>query len=69
MMPIFSNSAAFSCATLTIYNSYGQNLKQVKSISGQAISLNRDNLPSGLYFISLSEENKIIAVEKLIITD
>ena len=56
-------------ATLTIYNSYGQTLKQVKNISGQTISLSRDNLPSGLYFIRLTEDNKIIAVEKLIITD
>ncbi|NVO03031.1 MAG: T9SS type A sorting domain-containing protein [Bacteroidetes bacterium] len=56
-------------ATLTIYNSYGQTLKQVKNISGQTVSLSRDNLPSGLYFIRLIEENKIIAVEKLIIID
>jgi hypothetical protein len=56
-------------ATLIIYNSYGQTLKQVKNISGQTVSLSRDKLPSGLYFIRLTEENKIIAVEKLIITD
>ena len=56
-------------ATLTIYNSYGQILKHVKNISGQAISLSRDNLPNGLYFYRLTEENQIIAVEKLIITD
>jgi len=56
-------------ATLTIYNSYGQTLMQVKNISDQTVSLSRDHLPSGLYFIRLTEENKIIAVEKLIITD
>ncbi|MFZ4413290.1 MAG: T9SS type A sorting domain-containing protein, partial [Bacteroidales bacterium] len=56
-------------ASLTICNSYGQMVKQVKNISGQTVSLSRDNLPSGLYFIRLIEENKIIAVEKLIITD
>jgi hypothetical protein len=56
-------------ATLTIYNSYGQTLKQVKNISGQTVFLSRDNLPSGLYFIRLTEENKIIAVEKIVITD
>jgi hypothetical protein len=56
-------------ATLTIYNSYGQTLKQVKNISGQTVSLSRDNLPGGLYFLRLTEENKIIAVEKLTITD
>jgi len=56
-------------ATLTIYNSFGQAIKQVKNISGQTVSISRDNLASGLYFIRLTEENKIIAVEKLIITD
>jgi hypothetical protein len=56
-------------ATLTIYNSYGKTVKQVTNISGQTVSLSRDNLASGIYFIRLTEENKIITVEKLIIAD
>lgn len=56
-------------ATLTIYNSYGKTIKQIKNISGQTISLSRDNLSCGIYFIRITEENKIIAVEKLIIRD
>ena len=56
-------------AILTIYNSYGQTLKQIKNISGQTVYLSRDNLASGLYFIKLTEEDNIIAVEKLLITD
>ena len=56
-------------ATLTIYNFNGQILKQVTTISGQTVSISRDNLPSGLYFIRLTEENNLIAVAKLIITD
>jgi hypothetical protein len=56
-------------ATLTIYNAYGQLLKQINNISGQTISLSRDNLPNGVYFIRLIEENKINATEKLIITN
>lgn len=56
-------------ASLTICNSYGQIVKQVKNISGQMISLSRENLPSGIYFMKLLEENKTIGVEKLIITD
>jgi hypothetical protein len=56
-------------ATLTIYNSYGQIVKQINTISGKSVTVLRDNLPSGLYFISLTEENKTIAVENLIITD
>jgi hypothetical protein len=56
-------------ATLTVCNSYGQTVKQVNNISGQIVSLSRANLPGGLYFIRLTEGNKIIAAEKLIITD
>jgi hypothetical protein len=59
----------FQNATLTIYNSYGQPLKQVKNISGNTVSLSRDNLPSGIYFIRQAKEKKIIAATKLIITD
>ena len=56
-------------ASLTIYNAYGQALKQVNNITGQTLSLSRDNLPSGLYLIRLTEENKIIAEDKLLIID
>lgn len=56
-------------ATLTIYNSFGHTVKQIKNINGQRVVLNRDNLASGLYFVRLTEENKIIAVDKLVITD
>ncbi|MCB0705191.1 MAG: T9SS type A sorting domain-containing protein [Saprospiraceae bacterium] len=55
-------------ATLTICNSYGQTIKQVKNISGQIISFNRDNLPSGLYLIQLAEDG-IITTGKIIIVD
>lgn len=54
-------------ATLTIFNQYGQTLKQIKNISGQAVVLSRYNLPSGLYFIRLTEENKTIGIEKVIV--
>ena len=56
-------------ATLTVYNCFGQAVKEIKNINGQTVVLARDNLASGLYFIRLIEENKIIAVDKLVITD
>jgi hypothetical protein len=56
-------------ASLTIYNSCGQQVKQIKNISGNTIILHRDNLPSGFYFLSLTNDNRIITTEKLIITD
>ena len=55
-------------ATLTIYDCFGQEVKQLKNISGQTLTLSRDNFPNGLYFIHLTEENKSYT-DKLIITD
>lgn len=57
-------------ATLMVYNSYGQQVKQIKNISGQTITLHRDNLPSGIYLVRLiSQNNKILTTNKLVITD
>lgn len=56
-------------ATLTVDNIFGQTVAQIKNISGQTITFNRGNLPSGLYFVRLTQDNKIIAVDKLVITD
>lgn len=59
----------FHNATLTVYNCFGQTVAQIKNISGQTIVLNRNNLASGLYFVRLTENNKTLAVDKLVITD
>ncbi|MCX6350583.1 MAG: T9SS type A sorting domain-containing protein, partial [Bacteroidetes bacterium] len=44
-------SNPFHNATLTICNSLGQSVKQIKNISGQSVTVFRDNLPKGLYFL------------------
>jgi len=59
----------FVDATLTVYNPFGQQVKQIQNISGQTITLHRDNLPGGLYFVRLTEDSKTITTNKLIITD
>ncbi|MCX6257795.1 MAG: T9SS type A sorting domain-containing protein [Bacteroidia bacterium] len=56
-------------ATLTIYNSTGQQVKQINNISGQTITLHRDNLPCGLYFIRLMQDNKIFKTIKCVIAE
>ena len=56
-------------ATLTIFNLFGQKVKQTKNISGKTITLNRDNLPSGLYFIRLIQSDKTFITERFVITD
>lgn len=56
-------------ATLTVYNFYGQIVKQIDNFSGQTIIFQRDNLPSGLYFIRLTQDNKTFSTDKLTITE
>ncbi len=56
-------------ATLTVYNIFGQQVKQLANLSGQTITLYRDNLSSGVYFIQLTQENKIEMTNKLVVTD
>ena len=56
-------------ATLTLYNSYGQKVKEIKNISGHTVILSRDNLSSGLYFVHLTQDNQVITTKKLIIID
>ncbi|MBI3502443.1 MAG: SBBP repeat-containing protein [Bacteroidetes bacterium] len=56
-------------ATLTVDNCFGQTVAQIKNLRGQTITFNRDNLASGLYFVRLTEENKTISVDKLVITE
>ena len=56
-------------ATLTLFNSSGKMVKIRKNISGQAITLSRNNLPSGLYFFSLADGNESFKTGKVIITD
>lgn len=56
-------------ATLTVYNSFGQQVKQIKNINGQTMTLHRGNLPSGLYFLRLSQNNKTYTLDKFVISD
>lgn len=65
---IQSNSI-FHKAELTLYSVLGQKVKTINRISGNEIKIDRDNLPSGIYFIRLVQDNNTITTEKLIITD
>ena len=64
---ILQSNKVLKDVTLTIYNSHTQIVKQIKNISGQTIILDRDNLTSGLYFLRLTEKDKIYLSEKILI--
>ena len=56
-------------ATLIIYNSLGLQVNILKNISGQKITLKRDNLSCGFYFLQLIQDNMILTTEKIVITN
>jgi photosystem II stability/assembly factor-like uncharacterized protein len=66
---ILQTDKVFKNATLTLHNSLGQQIRQVNNISGQTVTIHRDNLSSGLYYLQLTQDNQTIATDKLVITD
>lgn len=59
----------FNNATLTLHNSLGEVVREIKNISGQSIPVFRENLESGIYFIGVSENETTIYYGKIAITD
>lgn len=56
-------------ATLELFNSLGQKVKNINSLYGNSITLHRDNLPTGLYFYRLIQGEKMLKLDKLLISD
>ena len=56
-------------ATLTVYNSFGQIVKQIDRLSGRTIMFERGDLPGGLYVFRVTLDGKIISSNKLVIAD
>ncbi len=54
-------------ANLIIYNTLGEVVKQIDGISGKTVTINRGNLAGGIYFMKLSQDNKVIANKKLMV--
>lgn len=54
--------------TLQVENCYGAIVYQ-ENINGPMAVLERQHLPAGIYFVQLKQDSKIIAKEKIVITD
>lgn len=66
---IIHTNTALENATLVVYNSFGQVIKKIDQLNEETIILHRDNLPNGVYFIQLTQDNILISTEKMIVTD
>lgn len=56
-------------ATLRLYNTLGQQIKQINNITGPSVTSQRGNLPGGMYYFRFIQENLTIATGKLVITN
>ncbi|MCW3084543.1 MAG: type sorting protein [Bacteroidetes bacterium] len=56
-------------ATLTVFNALGQLVKETKNISGQTITIQREILQPGLYFVQVLEGNSVLVRKKVIISN
>jgi hypothetical protein len=66
---ILSVDKELNGATLIIVNSLGSKVKELKNVSGKTITIDRKLLSNGLYFLKLTENEKIIATARLIFQD
>jgi hypothetical protein len=64
----FQTSEILKEASVIVYNSQGA-VKEIRNISGQTFTFERENLRSGLYWIKLVQDDKVIAIKKLVITN
>ncbi|CAN5489301.1 T9SS type A sorting domain-containing protein [soil metagenome] len=55
-------------ATITISNVLGENIKTFNDICGDSFDFQRDNLSQGVYFIRVTEREKLISTNKIIVS-
>jgi hypothetical protein len=55
-------------ASLLVYSSHMM-VKQIKNLSGRSFTFHREDLKTGLYWISLVQDGKVKATKKVVLTD
>jgi hypothetical protein len=66
---VFHSDEYLEGASLVVYNSFGRVVKELKNISGQTFTFQREDLSSGLYFTKLLHNDKVIGTNNLVIID
>jgi Secretion system C-terminal sorting domain len=66
---IIKTNTELQNASLVIYNSIGEAVKQMNNLNGKAIPLDCNDLAPGLYFIKLVQGYEILAFKKIILLE
>lgn len=59
----------FKNATIKVFNSIGQLVRELTNVNGNTVTVRRDNLNSGIYFVQIQESGKIMATNKIILAN
>jgi uncharacterized repeat protein (TIGR03803 family) len=62
-------SSAAENASIRIFNSGGNLVRKTDHVSGKWASITRNDLPAGIYFFVIGQENTIISKGKFIVAD
>ena len=52
---------------ITVFNTFGQKIKEIPNIKTKQIEISKNDFNSGLYFIQISNNNSILGVKKLVV--
>lgn len=64
-----SSTLNFENSILKIYNSIGQSVKEIKDLNGSIVTIEKEDLKSGIYLFQISQNGKIITTKKILVTD
>lgn len=56
-----------SNASLTLFNSIGEQVGQINEINGSVITFDGEHLPAGIYFIHLTQDDQLIYANRIVI--
>jgi uncharacterized delta-60 repeat protein len=65
----FRNKNEFQQASFNLYNALGQQVLQFNNINHNEFSIGRNDLPAGIYFYKIIQENKVLKADKVLIVD
>jgi len=66
---IFTSDIALENANISIFNLQGQKLIEIKNLKGKTFQLHKVELNKGIYFVNITENNKLLATERFVVAD
>ncbi len=66
---VLRTGISFRNATLVVFNSSGQKVRQLDNLSGDTFTIFREDLTEGAYFLQLTQDEDVLSTLKMVITE